>query len=581
MKILYTNDKTTQLLIALLKGHGIRKVIVSPGTTNMCFVASLQYDPWFQLYSSVDERSAAYIACGLANESGEPVVITCTEATASRNYYPGLTEAYYRKLPILAITGYHNLDVIGHLHSQVIDRTQMVMDTVRLSVILKTCKTPNDEWINTVNINKAILALTHNGGGPAHINLQFPGNVGFDTKELPKVRIIKRITHETSFPTIEAKKIAIFVGSHKPWSDELTNAVNEFCKNNNAVVFCDQTSGYMGDYRIGYAIVSSQKYYKSKTNKPDLVIHIGEVSGDTYTQGYLKGSGQVWRVNEDGEIRDTFHNLTHVFQMSELYFFKHYSGKGNKGNTYLNECKNEIDDIRSKIGEYKFSNLWIAQQTALNLPPNSIIHLGIFNSLRSWNMTELSRSVKSYCNVGGFGIDGALSTTLGASLENPNKLYFCMCGDLAFFYDMNALGNRHFPANVRIMIINNGKGTEFRNFGHPAYPLGETANPYIAAAGHYGNKDKSPIKAYVESLGYKYLTAYNKEEFLENCKLFCESGSYNQPIVFEVFTETNDETESLQMLRTAEQETNIGIKTVAKKILGEEAISKIKDIIKK
>ena len=96
----YTNERNVQIVIALLKAYNIRKVIASPGTTNMTFIGSIQNDPFFEIYSSVDERSAAYIACGLAAESGEPVVISCTGATASRNYMPGLTEAYYRKLPI-------------------------------------------------------------------------------------------------------------------------------------------------------------------------------------------------------------------------------------------------------------------------------------------------------------------------------------------------------------------------------------------------------------------------------------------------------------------------------------------------
>ena len=100
----YTDERTAQVVLALLKEHGIRKVIASPGTTNMALVGSMQSDPYFEMYSSVDERSAAYMACGLAAESGEPVVISCTGATASRNYLPGLTEAYYRKLPVFAIT---------------------------------------------------------------------------------------------------------------------------------------------------------------------------------------------------------------------------------------------------------------------------------------------------------------------------------------------------------------------------------------------------------------------------------------------------------------------------------------------
>lgn len=112
----YTNERNVQIVIALLKAHGIHRVIASPGTTNMTFVVSIENDPWFHVWSSVDERSAAYLACGMAAETGEPVVISCTGATASRNYMPGLTEAYYRKLPILAITstrGNHQLVILS------------------------------------------------------------------------------------------------------------------------------------------------------------------------------------------------------------------------------------------------------------------------------------------------------------------------------------------------------------------------------------------------------------------------------------------------------------------------------------
>ena len=101
MNSFYCDDKSIQILISLLKQNNIKKVIASPGTTNLGFVASIKRDSFFEIYSCVDERAACYMAGGLAVESGEPVVITCTGATASRNYYPGLTEAYYRKIPIL------------------------------------------------------------------------------------------------------------------------------------------------------------------------------------------------------------------------------------------------------------------------------------------------------------------------------------------------------------------------------------------------------------------------------------------------------------------------------------------------
>lgn len=121
---MYSNEKNSQILIALLKKHNIRTVIASPGTTNINFVASLQHDKHFQIFSSVDERSAAYMACGMAAETLEPVVLSCTGATASRNYVPALTEAFYRKLPILAVTSTQHIGNIGQLIPQVIDRSQ-------------------------------------------------------------------------------------------------------------------------------------------------------------------------------------------------------------------------------------------------------------------------------------------------------------------------------------------------------------------------------------------------------------------------------------------------------------------------
>ena len=127
--------------------------------------------------------------------------------------------------------------------------------------------------------------------------------------------------------------------------------------------------------------------------------------------------------------------------------------------------------------------------------------------------------VTTACNVGGFGIDGDVSTLIGASLVHEDKLYFAVVGDLAFFYDLNVLGNRHVGKNVRIMLINNGRGTEFHNSDHPASKFGAEGDPYIAAAGHYGNKSPELVKHYAQDLGYEYMTASTKEEYLTSSAL--------------------------------------------------------------
>lgn len=545
----YTAEKAQQIIIALLKAHNIRKVVASPGTTNLTLVASMQQDPWFEMYSSVDERSAAYIACGMAAESGEPVVLSCTGATASRNYMPGLTEAYYRKLPVLAITSNHGSNKVGHHVAQFLDRSVIPNDIAKLSVDIPVIKDNDGIWECTVKANNALLELRRHGGGPVHINLATAMSRDFSVQKLPPVRVIRRVMPTDEFPKLPDGRIVVIVGSHKRWSPEETEALDRFCAAHDAVVLCDQTSGYKGRYRILFSLVASQTQYVSPLKSADLVIHIGEVSGDYYTLGVGPLSKQVWRVNEDGELRDTLRRLTYVFEMSEKAFFTHYAEKGGSKDSLLKEYRAECEMVSKHIPELPFSNIWIASCLAPEMPKGSELHLGILNTLRAWNYTEVSAELETCCNVGGFGIDGDISAMVGSSFVNPNRLYYAILGDLAFFYDMNVVGNRHVGSNCRIMLINNGRGTEFRNYGHPGHAFGDDADHYIAAAGHYGNKSSELVRHYAEDLGYEYMTASNKEEFLSAYKRFVTPEVTDKPMLFEVFTNTADEDEALTLVR--------------------------------
>lgn len=570
MNTFYTSERHVLLLIALLKAKGIHKVIASPGTTNITFVASLQQDLFFDIYSAADERSAAYMACGLAAESGEPVVLSCTGATASRNYLPGLTEAYYKKLPVLAVTSVQSMANVGHIIPQVIDRSVVAKDVARLSVCLPVIKDENDAWACELKVNQALLALKRHGGGPVHINLETSYCRDFSVKQLPEVRVIDRITFHDEFPALPDGHVAVFVGSHKVWTKNETEALDKFCASHNAVVFCDHTSGYKGKYRFLSALVKAQTYNQPILPEIETLIHIGDVSGDYYTLGI--SAKQVWRVSEDGELRDTFRKLRYVFEMPESAFFAHYTDSEVGDDSYLVLCKKAYEDVYSHIPELPFSNIWMARQLAPCLPENSVLHLGILNTLRSWNFFEIPASVLSYSNVGGFGIDGDMSSLIGASLANPEKLYFGVLGDLAFFYDMNVMGNHHVGCNVRIMLVNNGRGTEFRNYNHMANMFGADADAYMAAAGHYGNQSKDLVKHYAEDLGFEYMSASSKDEFNSVYQRFVTADMTDKPMLFEVFTDSKDESDALEVVLTC-MKTENDVKhekmvNTAKKILG-------------
>lgn len=569
----YSTDKNVQMLVYLMKKYGVRKVVISPGATHIGIIASLQGDSYFELYSEVDERNAAYMATGLAMESGEPVAVMCTGATASRNYLPAMSEAYYRKLPILAITGAQDDSNADNLIPQYINRSQAPVDSVVYSVRLQEIKDKRDEWDCNLKINRALRNLTRRGGGPVHINLNCNQIGNLSCKELPKTRFIECFTIEDELPVIDVnKRIAITVGGHKPWNDEFTKLVDEFCEKYNSVVFVDHSSNYRGKYRVLPTMVSSQERYESPIFDIDLLVHIGEQSGDYYTFYKFDKAKSVWRVSPDGEMRDTFHHLTKVFEMSENSFFKHYveknSGIKEAKDSYMKECLDEVKSIENALPQLPFSNISVAHFIAENMPEDSAVHLGVSNTQRAWTFFELPNVNISTANVGCRGIDGAISSAIGMSLANPNKLHFCILGDLTFFYNMNALGNRSINSNLRILLINNGSGAEFQMYSHAGRKLlQDDVNSYVAAAGHFSAKSKDLVKAFSKNLGFEYLRATNEEELMRACEIFLDKNKREAPVLLEVFTECNNESEALHIIRNIRVEDTAGLmKKVLKRV---------------
>ncbi|WP_028877501.1 thiamine pyrophosphate-binding protein [Teredinibacter turnerae] len=578
MKEFFTNEKNCQVVISLLKQHGIRKIIASPGTTNTAFVVSIQRDKFFLVYSAVDERSAAYMAVGMSIESNEPVVLSCTGATASRNYLPGLTEAFYRKIPVLAITSCQKYSSIGHHVAQVVDRSKIPNDVARASFHLPIVKDQDDLWDCEVKVNSAILELTRSGGGPVHINLPTTYEKPFSTRVIPTYRMIKRYRLEDDLPKLKGR-VAIFVGSHKKWDERESACLSALSEHIDAPVFCDHTSGYFGANRLLYSIAASQTMFDHSAYRPDIFIHIGEISGD-YPSLNMAGR-EIWRVSEDGEIRDTFKKLKYVFEMGDEQFFCHYKKTSSRQqNGYFRMCADLLEDVRQGVPDLPFSNIWLASKLSGSLPKKSIVHLGILNSLRSWNFFELDESINASSNVGGFGIDGCLSTLIGASLVDRERLAYMVIGDLAFFYDMNILGNRHIDKNVRVLVINNGTGAEFKQYSHHAAYFGDTADELVSATGHFGQKSRSLVRGFAESLGFEYFSASSKGEFEECFEKFVEARISDKPIIVEAFTDAASESIALELMNTIKVSAAGRAKEIVKKVLGEERIKTIKNVVK-
>lgn len=575
----YTKEGAQRILLALLKQNGIRNIIASPGSTNISFVVSAQHDPFFKLYSAPDERSAAYMACGMADALNEPVVISCTGATASRNYLPALTEAFYRKLPVIAVTAITSITRRYHLVPQIIDRSNPPADACRFHATLPFVKDKSDATECNFLVNKAIGETRRDGGGPVMLEIQTDYLNQFSESNLPNERVIRRhnLYNVGDWPALANKKTAIFIGARRRFDDAEISAIDQFCETNNAVVFCDHTSGYNGKYAVNFSLVNLLPYRVPERNI-DVLIHLGEVSGDYYGRNLFPE--KVWRVSEDGEMRDTFGKLTEVFESDVVSFFSFYTPKDSETSVkYFEECSDRIKYVLSLIPELPFSNIWCAQTLSPRLPKNSTLHLAILNSLRSWNFFKIDPSIRATSNVGGFGIDGPLSTAIGSALAEPDRINTVITGDLAFFYDLNSLGNRHLPANLRILLINNGRGVEFRNKSHIASAFGDEADNYVAAANHYGAQSEKLIRHFAMNLGFDYLRAANKKEFLDAIPSFTSSEIQESPMLLEVFVDWKDDRDALDTFEHLDKAPRPSIRQFAKETIKEIIGSKATDII--
>ena len=575
---MYTTVKNVQILLALLKHHNIRHIVINPGTTNISIIRGVQNDPFFTCYSVVDERSAMYFAIGLYLDLGVPIAITCTSAQATRNYIPGLTEAFYKHVPILAITVSKHPRVTYQEYMQVPDQTSLPADAVKRTFVLPYVSNQHDEWHCERLVNEAILELTHRVPGPVQLNITMLNDWSeFTVSELPRVRVIKRYMEWEQWDTpFKDKKIMIVVGEHRPLSEKQVAALEAFSESQNVFVYVNHLSNYHGKYTVAanLALFGMGKEIFNSTYKPDILITIGGQPGDYPLFGKLAikdADFEHWRVSEDGKVVDTYDKLTKIFECPFELFFTRLAGENAVQHTYYEQWKRLQESI-SIPENLPFSNAYLAQQLHNEIPENSYLNLAILNSLRVWSFFPLDSSITCYSNVAAFGIDGCMSVLLGQSVAT-DKLCFMVVGDLSFFYDMNSLGIRHLKNNVRILLVNNGCGVEFKLYSHVAFQFGKEGDAYIAAAGH-----NSDAKGWAEANCFKYLSAKNKEEFLQQKTEFISESE--QSIVFEVFTTPEDESDALKAIKDNNR-TESKTKKMARSMLSDRVIDVMKNVARK
>lgn len=542
---MFSDKKNVCQLVALLKQHGISHFVISPGSRHIPIVISMQQDPFFKLYSVVDERSASFFAIGLIQSLKKPVGVICTSGTASANYCSAINESLYQELPLLVITADRQQCLLDQHEDQMIRQATMYANITKKLVNLPVVTNEQDAWYNNRLINEALLELNHHGFGPVQLNIMIPQHLdNFSTLKLPLERKISRYNLENAnwketVDYLNNKKILLVCGEGFVFTKEQSDVFNAFCNTFNVVVLCDKMSNCHLDNSIDNAFPVLQALSDEDITElaPDLILTIrGNFSFNPEFKGFvgrLKSKGfkiDNWYIHSDGRVVDPYQGiLTQIFEMSEFSFFKNALKASNNENTKSNfvECWKIISQCIEEP-HIEYGQVDAVGKFFSKIPGNSILHLANSNSVRVAQMFHLDSSIEIHCNRGTDGIDGCMSTTVGFAC-NTEKLTFLVIGDLTFFYDMNALWNRQIGKNLRILIVNNGGGSVMHLPARPEFAL-EMMPSFISA------KHNAKAEAWCVDRGFEYLSAHTDKELDACLESFVDENS-NKPIVLEIFSE--------------------------------------------
>lgn len=581
---MYTELLPYQMIIAMLKKYNVRKCVLSAGSRNVPFVHSVEKDDFFDCYSVVDERSAGYFALGIAQESNEPVVISCTSSTATCNYWPPVAEAYYQNVPMIILTSDRNPSMLGQWEDQMIDQVGMYDRHVRKSVNLPIINDEDDVYYCERLLNEAFLELDHHGTGPIHINIPMKSyNNSFNVKTLPDIKKIERVELKDSYnideyrkKLIEKNRILVVCGQNSYVSDKLKEEIAIFFKKYNSAISIEYMSNVDFDAGINMNVGMDSRFITTKKMKellPELIISFGGNVFNGLKEQLRKFYKEVehWSIEPEGKVIDLFKSLSTIFECTPEEFFSEMNkcdDSISNNHEYNNILLDYVNNI--KYPEFNYSHVKAIKNVVERIPENSILHLSINDSIRITNFFKINKNIKTYANIGTHGIDGCLSAFLGQAIST-DKPAFLVIGDLAYFYDMNATRIKHINKNVHILLINNEGGSEFyfnRMWKDEYSDLHTTA------------RHKTKAQAWVESNNFIYLSAYDDESLSKAVDSFFEENN-DKPIFLEVFTEMKSDSDEIYSFfdisrpRDIKSETIRKTKEFIKKTIGQEKAEKI------
>ncbi len=510
-----------------------------PGSRNAPLIIGFSENPYFKVYSIVDERSAAFFALGIAQQMGHPVAVICTSGSAVLNFYPAVAEAYYSDIPLLLISADRPEKYLEIGDGQTIKQKNIFENHILYSANLKIEQ--HEQQYNETQINIAInTAIELNG--PAHINVPFEEPL-YQTVSDYSIRSQHVPARKSNEVTIEnmldfqkiwnsSPKKIILVGVLSPNSLE-NSILTKLASADNVLVFTETTSNLHNDsfFESIDQMIAPLSNKNLKLLQPDLLITIGGMVVSKKIKQFLRTyrPQHHWHIHPK-KAYDTYFCLTQHIKMKPQSFFNDFFKlveiEKSDYKKYWGQIKKErVKKHDSYINTIDFSDLKAFKILFETLPQHLVLQLSNSATVRYAQLFKHDPTREIYCNRGTSGIEGSTSTAVGHAVVS-NKQVVLITGDLSFLYDINGLWNAYIPSSLRIIIINNQGGGIFRIL--------------------QGEKDTDNFEKYIETVhqikiksaadlyGFEHKKVANENELRNQLKTFFKKSS--KPKMLEIIT---------------------------------------------
>ena len=543
--MIYPKIPLAQSIIEICAARGIHTIIISPGSRNAPLTIGFASNPTFKSYSIADERSAAFFALGIAQQTKKPVALVCTSGSALLNYYPAFAEAFYSQIPLIVISADRPQSKIDIGDGQTIRQENVFANHSLFNANL----TEEICMENDLKINQAIT-ISVSKRGPVHINAPF---------EEPLYETVNECSVQSKIDTFKPAMQSILTADLQKYADiwniaerkmvlvgvadpETLNVqtIENFANDPSIVVLTETTSNLHHPTFINNidTIITPFTATDFEYFKPDILVTFGGMIVSKRIKAFLRKykPKHHWHI-DSLRAYDTFNALTKHFEVDPNLFFDAFlpltstvkSAYFSKLDAVKSIRKEKGDQYLSKI---PFSDFVVFDKVISSLPKNSQFQISNSSAIRYAQLIEIDPSIEVFCNRGTSGIDGSTSTAIGAAVAN-NKLTVFITGDIGFLYDSNALWNNYIPQNFKIILINNGGGGIFRILpGHEETPVFNT---------YFETSHCLTASNLATMYGLEYVIASDEASLqMGLTSLYAQN---DKPIILEVFTPTlkNDE----------------------------------------